>query len=368
MPTKVTNSYTQASLNAYKFADLVRMDDFDVSANEVIALGAVVAQLTGVNANDVQTLTNTATGGTFTLTFGNTVTYTTTALTCTTLTAAQLQTALQALPNIGAGNCTVTGGPFSSGAGSLVVTFNGALANNRQTLMVINNGSATGGSVTIAHTTTGNRQGAIVNYNGTLVANPTTAMTLGAAGADGTLAAGTYSLTYTKVTAAGESLPNYPATIAISATNHIAVTSITGMEASVTAVNVYINGVFAVQQAVASGATGGFNILAYSSGSGKAAPTVSTAYVNSNGSQIPIGAAWYPAASAPNGVITYGPVASGNEFQPSLYTVPVALQGYFKTGDLSINGVAGVDATTVAALGKLVRGTLTNGVLVITGA
>ncbi len=62
------------------------------------------------------------TGGTFTLTFGANTTATLQA----SDTAATVQTALQGLASIGAGNVTVTGGPLTSGA--LTLTFGGTLA------------------------------------------------------------------------------------------------------------------------------------------------------------------------------------------------------------------------------------------------
>jgi hypothetical protein len=381
MPTAVTSAYQQASLTPYKWQNRVNLEDYQVGANLVIPQGGIVAAFTGANTDDVQTLSNTATGGTFTLTVGNALTSATAALACTTLTAAQLQTALNAAyaalcPSAGTtGFVTVTGGPFTSGGGTLTVTYNngtaktGPLSSNPQTLMVINNGNATGGSVTIAHTTTGIANGALTNYNGTQVANPTTAPTLTATGAGGTIGAGTYAVTYTKVTAAGESLPSYAAVVTLTAAQSIQVTSITGLEASVTKVNFYINNVFALQNTPSNGATGTVTISAFASSAGKAAPTVSTAFVNSDGSQSPVGAAWYAMASAPNGAITFGASApSGNEYRPNLYTGNTAISGYFLCANLVTAGAAGVDQNTVTQLGRLIVPGLTTGVLQIQGA
>lgn len=77
---------------------------------------------TGAGANEVQTvtITGTPTGGTFVLTFGDVAT-TDIAYNAA---AATVQTALQALPGIGAGNVTVAG----SAGGPYTVTFTGALA------------------------------------------------------------------------------------------------------------------------------------------------------------------------------------------------------------------------------------------------
>lgn len=381
MPTAITSAYSQASLTPYKWQNRVQLEDYQVAANTVIPQGGIVAAFTGASADDVQTLTNTATGGTFTLTVGNALTSTTAALACTTLTAAQLQTALNAAyaslcPGAGTtGFITVTGGPFTSGGGTLTVTYNngtaktGPLSANPQTLMVVNNGNATGGSVTIAHTTVGVNNGAITNYVGTQVANPTTAPTLTATGAGGTIGAGTYAVTYTKVTAAGESLPSYPAFVTLTSAQSIQVTSITGLENSVTYINVYINNVFAYQKSVTSNASGTITVSAAPSSAGKSAPLVSTAFVNNDGSQIPVGAAWYAMASAPNGAITFGGTSpAGNEYRPNWYTGNTAISGYFSCANLVTAGAAGVDQNTVNTLGRLIVPGLTTGVLVITGA
>ena len=366
MPTTFSDRYSQASLVPYKWEDEVILDDYPVAANQVIALGNTVAVVTAATATDVQTLTNTGTGGTFTVQFGNAQVYTTTPLNCASCTAAQLQAALQALPNIGSGGCTVSGGPFTSGGGSLVVTFAGALAGQPQPLLVINNSASTGGTVTVAHTTQGVQNGSLVNYVGTKVANPSAAPVPTVAGADGTLAVGSYSVTYTYVTAAGESLPSPAATIAVASTNHIAIASITSIPTGVVSVNVYLDGVFFKNQAVTSGATGGFNILAPASGAALTQPTVSTAFLNSDGSQIPIGFAWYAMAADTTGKITQGnSVPSGNPFGNIEYTGNVAIAGAFPCA--SLNGGAGIDQVTADRLGRLISGSLATGYFMAVG-
>lgn len=112
-----------------------------------------VASTTVAGTNEVQTITisGTPTGGTFTLTYRG---QTTSALNHSS-TAAQVQTALQALSTIGSGNATVTGGP---GPGTpWVVTFAGTLAATSIRLLTATS-SLTGGTnpaVTITETTAG---------------------------------------------------------------------------------------------------------------------------------------------------------------------------------------------------------------------
>lgn len=98
---------------------------FDPAPNLNVALGTVMGQVTAaVNDVDTLTITGTPSGGTFTITIeNNTGLYTTTALAYNASTAT-VQTAVQALANIGAGNVLVTG----TAGTSYVLTGAGALA------------------------------------------------------------------------------------------------------------------------------------------------------------------------------------------------------------------------------------------------
>lgn len=101
-------------------------------------------------SDEVQTLAlGGATGGTFTLAFNGSET--TAALTPATLTAAQLQTALEGLSTIGTGNVAVTGavgGPFT-------ITFQGTLADTDVPLLTVADSTTGGTGVTITETTKG---------------------------------------------------------------------------------------------------------------------------------------------------------------------------------------------------------------------
>lgn len=108
----------------------------------------------GTSTADVQTIsiTGTPTGGTFPLVFGADVA----AGVPYDATAAQVQTALQALGSIGSGNITCTGGPLPGTA--ITCTFSGTLAKGLQSLMLTGSGGLTGGTspaVSVAHTTPG---------------------------------------------------------------------------------------------------------------------------------------------------------------------------------------------------------------------
>lgn len=98
--------------------------------------------------NEVQTVTlNNATGGTFTLTFSGQ----TTAAIPYNATAAAVQSALEALSNIGVGDVVVAG----SAGGPYTITFQGALGSTNVAQLTSSAASLTSGSTaTISHATT----------------------------------------------------------------------------------------------------------------------------------------------------------------------------------------------------------------------
>lgn len=113
----------------------------------ILASAEVTMQWNGTN--EVQTVTISATGGTFTLTFSGQ----TTSAIAWNASAATVQTALQALSSIGSGNATVTG----SAGGPYTVTFVGDLGLSNVAAMTGSGASLTGGAgtVTIATPTPG---------------------------------------------------------------------------------------------------------------------------------------------------------------------------------------------------------------------
>lgn len=108
-----------------------------------------------IAANAVQTITVTATAGTFTLTFDGD----TTGDIAYNASNSTVQTALEGLDGIGTGDVAVTGS-----TGTYVLTFGGALAGRAVALIVVDDEEATGGTVTIANTTVG--YGAISEHFG----------------------------------------------------------------------------------------------------------------------------------------------------------------------------------------------------------
>lgn len=164
MPIAPYDLYTQAELTPAMFPERMLKASLPVAANQHLVKGTVVGIVTNASTSDVQTLSQaSATGGTFTITFGFGTVYTTTPI-AYNATAAQVQAALQALPNIGSGGITCTGGAL--GSAGVVCTFAGALASQPQPIMVINGTGLTGSgaAVSVSHTTAGVSNGALVPY------------------------------------------------------------------------------------------------------------------------------------------------------------------------------------------------------------
>lgn len=138
-----------------------------VTGQKILPKGLVMAKITsggdagkigpyqgGTLQDEVQTITvtGTPTGGTFTLTFNGE----TTAAIAYNAAASAVQSALLALPGVGASDLAVTGGP---GPGTpWVVTFGGNLAGRDVPMITLAVNSLTGGTsptVTVAQTTQG---------------------------------------------------------------------------------------------------------------------------------------------------------------------------------------------------------------------
>lgn len=108
----------------------------------------------GTGVAHVETLTVDATGGTFDISVGD---ETASALDGT-ITNSALETALEGLANVGAGNVSVTGGPGDAGGTTpYVITFQGTLATSSIPDMTVDGSSLTGGAgtATLATTTKG---------------------------------------------------------------------------------------------------------------------------------------------------------------------------------------------------------------------
>lgn len=122
MPTSPINTWEPSN----RLVPLFNAEDAEeievaLAANLTLAKGTVLGEKLGQNAIQTVGISGTPTGGTFTLAYAGQ----TTASIAYNATAAQVQSALEALSTIGVGNVSVAGGP---GPGTAwVVTFQNAL-------------------------------------------------------------------------------------------------------------------------------------------------------------------------------------------------------------------------------------------------
>ena len=313
------------------------------SSNLRLNLGTLVAMITAAATAEVQSLAKSGTlsAGQFQLLFDGQ--YTT--LLNYNCSAADVQAALQALTNIGAGNVTCTGGTLDSTA--VTITFAGDLVNLPQNLITVVNSTLTTGSAAVTRTTAGVPQNCFVQYDGSKVADPTVAPTMTSSGTSGSWLAASYKFAYTLVTAAGESLPSPIAILAATGSKKLHIAALTGLAASVTAVNLYMDGQFILQLSVSSNATTAtdFDVSDVTTSSPVPPPRKSTAFVNSDGRQVCLGILRYDITTDEFGNVVYGQQATP-QFGKKDLDAPVYVGGYFTYGDIP----GGVSASAMADL------------------
>lgn len=321
--------------------------------------GTVLGQVgtSAVNAVQIWTISGSPGSGNFIPTLvigGKTFTLTALAYNAASTGASSVQAALQAA--LGTANVTASG----SAGGPYTVTYLAQYGGMPIPAPTFTNTFNTG-SIASAQTTAGATAGTFDTYSSAVLAAPTTAATVSATGSDGTWGAGSYPVTYTLVTAAGETTPSPEAIAILTSAQHIAITSITGLDNSVTNVNFYVDGVLAKTQAVTSNATGAVSLTAPSTSLTKTPPTVNTAYTASGSLSTAKGFLMFDCETDSNGRITYGLQSTGNEHYQYYGTVPLYQGGIFDT-----SLITGLDAKALVDMGAhLQSGTVTNGVVVI---
>lgn len=122
------------------------------------AIGGVLpyAGTPGAGTSEIQTLTIDATGGTFKLAFeGHTTAAISWSATNATL-VANIDAALEALPNIGTGGVTTAVGTMTAGVGTITITFAGNRTKQAVSTITVANNSLTGtATCSVAETTPG---------------------------------------------------------------------------------------------------------------------------------------------------------------------------------------------------------------------
>jgi hypothetical protein len=204
-------------------------------------------------------------------------------------------------------------------------------------------------------------------YSSTVIAAPSVAPTVVDASGSTPYAAGVYNVAYTYTNSVGESTPSPASAVTLTATHQFNVSAIT-LPAGVTGVNYYIspvpgnNGTLVKVAANHNDGTAA-NITALPVASAALAPTVSTLYANTDGSQNAQAILAVDCATDSSSNVTFGAQASGNEHGVVFTYVPAYISGTFKTADLVQSGAGSIDANAVTKLGRLVEGTISVGLI-----
>ncbi|MEN6583046.1 MAG: hypothetical protein ABFD54_11400 [Armatimonadota bacterium] len=333
--------------------------------NLTIARGTLLGQVSAASANEVQTIDFSAggdapTGGTFTLSITGTdgATYSTAAL-AYNISNANIKIAIDALlaaAGYAGATVTITNGPAPA---DVTITFGGTAAAWDMPLMTVSSALTSSGTPTVAvvATTPGNHVGLWGPYVSTKVADPTAAPTVAElAGGTSLPLLGQFIVAYTFITAQGETLPSPGTAVALTSTNRSLRVSAITVPTGATGVNYYINGFFA-----ATGDGTQKDITALATTASKPLPTRNTAYTNTDGRHIAKAIAKEDFRTNSLGQVAYA--GSGQQPQYGVYDpcTTAYTKGAFKTTELT-----GLTADAVADLsGKIIRGTLSDGVLVI---
>lgn len=358
MPTVPSNRFTQLTLQPQTYPERVLHRTPRFAAGLKLLAGTLVAIITAANANEVQTLTpgGTVSGGTATLIVSGAQVTINASDTAATV-KSKIEAALTATYGLPAGTIGVTGGPLTSGA--LTITFQGACGNQPQPLIQVAS-ALTGSSPTLtaARTTSGVSNGAAVAYNGTLVTAPTTAPTVAGNGSGSAFAAGSVAVQYTWANTNGETTPSPAAFVTLTAGQNVRVSALTAPSGA-TKANYYVNGVFVASTNVSGGSAAQTDLSGSAIAVGGGVPVVNSAYVATDGSQLPAGWTVRDIATDPGGNITLGILPGGGEKGATFGVEAVAFSG----GVWNTSELTGLDANAVSKLGKLISGSVSNGLL-----
>lgn len=361
MGTAIAN-YTGKQLLPLFFPELAGVIAGTFMPNLTVAQGTVLGQVSASSVNEVQTLNFSASGdvpngGTFTLavTGIDGGTFTTDAL-AYGISNANLKIAVEAL-FVSAGyvgvTVTLTNGPAPA---DVTVTFGGTAAAWNIPLMVASNALTSAGTATLTvdATTAGVTKGLWGPYVGSKLANPTVAPTVASkTGGSVWPVLGQYIVQYSFATAQGETLLSPGTPVALTTTDRtLAVSSIT-LPAGATAINFYVNGVYAAQIT----ATGAKDIDAIDTDGEHPAPIVNTAFTNTDGRHVARGIAVCSFRTDNMGRVVFGGSSSIPQGAYDL-NAPLFISGCFDTKEL-----VGLSADAISDLGRLLSGALADGVL-----
>lgn len=350
--TTIANRYTHRELAPYFFdADCLELP-VELPPSVSYNRGQILTRVTA-SANGVQTLaiSGSPTGGTFTLSGVNPLTgeaFTTAAIAYNAATSA-VQSALNTA--LGYSAVTVTGSGALPG-NTHTITFGSPM--DAMPIQTMTSTSAlTGGSspaITITRTVVGQTAGTFQAVSATGLV-PTTAPTVAGNGSGSSFAAGTYLVSYTFVTALGESTPSPATAVTATAAQNLRVSAITSLNAAITSVNYYVNGVYAATTAVSSGSAAQTDITGATITVGRSAPEVARSYQAHCILR-------HDCATDAQGNITHGSVAGTGFMGETRRTTPAYFSGVFDAALLT-----GLSADTIQQLnGRLLYGSTSDGV------
>ena len=370
MAASATNTFTMSGLiPAFAPWSEAKRINVTLPASVVYRQGMVLGQVTG--NNEVQTLTLATAGtlgGTYTVAFGGV----TSAAIAFNATAATVQTALEAMASIGAGNVAVTGTTPTASGGVLTLTFQNLLGYADVPLATLGVGSLTGNSasaITLATAGTSSNQG-----TSTLLG-----VTIG-----GTSLGGTFTLTYGGVTSAAiaYNATNAQVQAALDAMSSLGVGSAIVLPATASTLGAS-GGTFLVQFAGAKAQAVTTTMTGSNAGLTGSSPTVTITTIiagvaptsvglwkaysagATDGSQFAKAILEFDAATDSSGNITLGYASGGGDKQQFAIgnTVSAFVSGTFRSEDLYRGpGVGTIDTNALTSgLGRLIEGDLNIG-------
>lgn len=358
MPGTYSNIFTAGRLDpVLDFEDAITLP-YNLAPLQTYTRGTVMALLTAA-VNEVQSLAITATGGTYTLTWTDPITGATKTTGSLNYNdnAGTIQSALNAAGVLG------TSGVGVSGSGPYVITFSGtSYAGKAQNLLTVNTGSLTGGSATVTRTTSGAAIGTAVPYSGTVLA-PLAAPTVAGNGAGSAFGAGTYAVAVTQVTAYGESLPSPATNATVTAAQNLRVSAISSLNAAVTKVRYYVNGVLMAETTPSGGTAAQTDITGSALAVSGGIPTTNTAYTapNGAGSQTPKGLLQYDCVTDALGNVTFG-TQTTTQWGEVRKDAPLYVAGTFDTSKLT--GLdSNVFSLAAGTFWRLLSGTVSSGIV-----
>lgn len=333
--------------------------------NLQIARGSRLGQISAASANEVQKIDYTGTwaaGDTLTLSItgidGGTHSMTLTMDATPAFTNANVKTAIEGMLEAAGyhgATVTISGGPGDTDQN---VTFGGTAAYWNMPLMVASYETAGNGTVVVSRTTAGNIIGLWGPYVGDKLANPTAGPTAASAATGSLPLLGQFVVTYTHLTAQGESLPSPGTAVALTTTDQSIDVTPDTLPAGCTGINIYLNGVFAKTSAQTTATL--VNVGSLAATAEKPMPDVNTAFTATDGRHVARAIAVYDFRTDYMGRVVLA--GAGQSPQHGVYegTAEAYTKGAFKTTDLP-----SLTAQEAADLGRLIRGSVSDGVLVI---